>query len=149
MKKQSAKDKKDESKAMKKHPDKAQDIALVTKMMKKKGKIMAYTGRIAWETLRVLPSASLIPGTKVAIGTPLLHPSYKLKIVNNGSTLVTVSVDGINDVDVLPATSIVIYDEGTVGLSGGFPAIPKGTQFYLDGTAGTDSIYIVSQYIVN
>lgn len=40
MKKKAAqvkKDKKDESKAMKSHPDKAQDIALVSKMMKKKG----------------------------------------------------------------------------------------------------------------
>lgn len=33
--KQSMKDRKDESKAMKKHPDKAQDVALVKKMMKK------------------------------------------------------------------------------------------------------------------
>lgn len=39
MKKQDKKDKKDESKAMKAHPDKAQDIALIKKMMnKKKGK---------------------------------------------------------------------------------------------------------------
>ena len=36
-KKQSPKDKKDESKSMKKHPDKAQDVALISKMMKKKG----------------------------------------------------------------------------------------------------------------
>lgn len=34
---QKNKDKKDESKAMKAHPDKSQDVALVKKMMKKKG----------------------------------------------------------------------------------------------------------------
>lgn len=36
MKKQGKKDKKDESKAMKMHPDKAQDVALIKKMVKKK-----------------------------------------------------------------------------------------------------------------
>jgi hypothetical protein len=106
-----------------------------------------YTQRIAWETLRTFDSATLT-GSKQALGTPLLHPSYILKMVNTSDTLVTVSIDGVNDVDVCPANSFWLYDEGKVGMSGGFPALPANTQIYITGTAGTGNIYLVTQYII-
>lgn len=108
---------------------------------------MSDTGRIAWETLRSIDSATFT-GVMIPLGTPLLHPSYILKLVNNSSVLVTISIDGVNNVDVAPANSFFLYDEGKVGLSASFPAIPSGTQLYVTGAAGTGLVYLVSQYIV-
>lgn len=111
---------------------------------------MAYTTRIAWETLRSLDSATLA-GAYVAVGGPLLHPAYILKLVNNSNILVTISIDGATDVDVAPANSFWLYDEGKVGQSSAVPAMPQGTQIYVKsgtGAAGVGLIYLVSQYIV-
>lgn len=108
---------------------------------------MSYTTRIAWEPLRTIDSATFV-GTRVALGTPLVHPSYILKLVNNSTVLVTISIDGVEDVDVAPANSFWLYDEGKVGLSSAFPAMPAGTQIYVNGTVGTGNVYLVSQYIV-
>ena len=108
---------------------------------------MTYTNRIAWETLRTFNTAALV-GTYQAVGTPLANPSYILKLVNNSTVLVTISIDGINDVDVAPANSFWLYDEGKVGLSGAYPALPAGTQIYVKGSVGVGLIYLVSQYII-
>lgn len=108
---------------------------------------MAFTNRIAWETLRSIDSATLT-GSYQALGTPLSNPSYILKLVNNSTVLVTISIDASTDIDVAPAGSFWLYDEGKVALSANAPALPKGTQIYVKGSAGTGSIYLVTQYIV-
>ena len=104
---------------------------------------------IKWETLRSLDSSTLA-GSYVALGTPLSHPSYILKVVNVSNILVTVSINGSSDIDVAPANSFFLYDEGKVGLSSGLPAIPQGTQVYVKsstGAGGVGNIYLVTQYI--
>jgi len=108
---------------------------------------MAYTNKIAWETLRTLSSAALTGGYDL-LGTPLAHPGYIVKMVNNGTTQVTVSVDGSTDIDVCPAGSFWLYDEGKVGQSAAFPSLPQGTQIFVKGGAGTGTIYLVVQYII-
>ena len=108
---------------------------------------MAYTSRLTWETLRSRDSATL-NGTYQTLGSALAHPSYILKVVNNSTVLVTISIDGSTDIDVAPANSFWLYDEGKVGLHGSYPALPQGTQIYVKGSAGTGSIYLVSQYII-
>jgi len=105
------------------------------------------TNRIAWETLRSIDS-STFTGLYQNVGTPLANPSYICKLVNNSSVLVTISIDGINDIDVAPANSFWLYDEGKVGVSGAFPALSQGTQIQVKGSAGTGSVYLVSQYII-
>jgi len=110
------------------------------------------SSRIAWETLRTLDSASapFSTGIYTALGVPLLFPSYILKIVNSSNILVTVSIDGLTDIDVAPANSFFLYDEGKQGLSSSLPAIPQGSQIYVKsgtGGAGVGNIYLVSQYI--
>lgn len=107
----------------------------------------AITNKITWETLRSIDSATLT-GSYQALGTPLENPAYILKLVNNSTALVTISIDGSTDVDVAPAGSFWLYDEGKVDRSANIPAIPKGTQIYVKGSAGTGSIYLVSQYIM-
>jgi len=106
---------------------------------------MAYTTKIAWETLRSIDSATLT-GLYQAVGSPLVHPSYILKLVNNSNTLVTVSIDGATDIDVAPANSFWLYDvdEGNPA----HEAIPAGTQIFVKGAAGVGLIFLVSQFIV-
>ncbi len=109
---------------------------------------MSYTNRIAWETLRSLDSATLT-GVYLAVGTALLHPSYKLKMVNNSNVSVTVSIDGVTDIDVCPANSFWLYDESQAQFNtANLPTIPKGTQIFVKGAVGTGLIYLVSQYLV-
>lgn len=106
----------------------------------------SYSTRIAWETLRSLDSSTL-SGTYAPIGGPLLFPSYICKLVNNSTVLVTVSINGTTDIDVLPANSFFLYDEGK-GQQAYQLSLPQGTQFYVKGTAGTGLIYLSTQYIV-
>lgn len=107
---------------------------------------MNYTSKIAWETLRSIDSATFT-GSFQTLGTPLAHPSYKCKMVNNSTSLVTVSIDGTNAIDVAPANSFWLYDEGQ-GSNVTHVALPKGTQIYVKGSAGTGLVYLVSQYII-
>ncbi len=109
---------------------------------------MAYSNRIAWETLRSINSATFT-GSYQNLGTPLQHPGYIVKLVNNSTVLVTISIDGIDDIDVAPANSFWLYDEGKVGRDSAFPALPAGTQIMVKGSAGTGSVYLVSQYLIN
>ena len=108
---------------------------------------MSYTNRIAWETLRSVNSASF-SGAYVALGAPLVHPSYILKLVNNSNILVTISIDGVNDIDVAPANSFWLYDESKLGLNAEYPSLQAGTQIYVKGPVGVGLIYLVSQYII-
>ena len=107
----------------------------------------SYTTRLAWETLRTFDTSTL-NGTYQMIGTPLLWPSYILKMVNNSNVLVTVSIDGATDVDVLPSNSFFLYDLDTSG-NPQPESVPKNTQFFVKGgTPGVGLIYLVTQYIV-
>jgi hypothetical protein len=113
---------------------------------------MSYTNRITWEVLRALDSATMISSsTYYPVGGALENPSFKLKMVNNSSVDVSVSIDGINDHDFCPAGSFWLYDETQASISTATtPAIPAGTQIYVKSAtgAGTGSIYLVTQYLV-
>lgn len=109
---------------------------------------MSYTTKINWEELRSIDS-STFTGSFQALGTPLDHPAYILKLVNNSNRLVTISKDGTTSIDVAPSNSFWLYDEGKVDVSSAVPAVPKGTQIYVSGLAGgTGLVYLVVQYIV-
>jgi len=102
------------------------------------------TSRIAWETLRSIDSATFT-GSYQALGTPLANPSFVLKLVNNSTVLVTISINGTSDIDVAPAGSFWLYDElKTQRLE----AVPAGTQIYVKGSAGTGLVYLVTQYLI-
>ena len=105
---------------------------------------MVYTQRLAWETLRSIDSSTLT-GSYQALGTPLAHPSVILKLVNNSTSLITISIDGATDIDVAPAGSFWLYDEMKTELH---EAMPQGTQVYVKGSSGTGLIYLVSQYLI-
>lgn len=111
---------------------------------------MAYTSKVAWETMgtgRIINSTTF-NGTFQPF-TPLAFPAYKIKMVNNSNVLVTVSVDGVNAVDVCPGNSFWLYDE-TISLSPGIQGLPAGTTIFINGAAGggnSGSVYLVSQYL--
>lgn len=99
------------------------------------------TNRIGWEPLRSIDAATLT-GSNQPLGTPLAYPSYICKMVNNSTSLVTISINGTTAVDVAPAMSYWVYDETKT-----HEALPAGTQIYVNGQAGEGSIYLVSQYL--
>lgn len=106
---------------------------------------MGFSNRVAWEILRSVDSATLT-GIYVPLGTPLAHPSIIFKMVNNSSSLILVSVDGVNAYDVLPANSFFLYDENPTS-NQSLNALPEGTQIYISGTAGVGLVYLATQYI--
>lgn len=112
---------------------------------------MAYTNRIAWEVLRSVDTSTMVASTYLELGTPLLFPSYKLKVVNNSDVLILVSIDGVNDYDVVPPGGFFLYDETQAQIStANAPSIPKGTQVLIQSpdAPGTGSVYLVSQYLI-
>ena len=104
---------------------------------------MAYTTRVAWETLRSVDAATLA-GAYVVIGTALTEAAYKIKLVNNSNVLITISIDGVTDIDVAPANSFWLYDEMVTQNHEG---LPDRTQFYIKGSAGVGLIYLAVQYL--
>jgi hypothetical protein len=104
---------------------------------------MGYTTRVQWENLRSIDSATFT-GSYQKLGTPLANTSYKLKMVNNSTSLVTISIDGVNDIDIAPAGSFWLYDEmSTINHEG----MSAGTQIYVRGAAGTGLVYLVTQFL--
>jgi len=110
---------------------------------------MAYTKQLLYETLRSIDSATFT-GSYQALGTPLVHPASIVKLVNNSTVLVTVSIDGVNDYDVAPSNSFWLYDATANTPSQGDDAIfaPQGRQYFVSGSAGTGLVYLVVQYIL-
>lgn len=90
-------------------------------------------------------------GTGSNIGNPLANASYICKLVNTSSVIVTISIDGVSDIDVCPSNSFWLYDEGKSGIQANSPSLSAGTQFSVKNAsvlAGTGMIYLVTQYIV-
>jgi hypothetical protein len=106
-----------------------------------------YTSRIEWEPLRSVDASTFDGVTYFPVGDPFENPSYICKLVNNSTVLVTISLDGVTDVDVAPLGSFWLYDEGK-GAQASNIALPAGTQIYVRGTAGTGLVYLVTQYIL-
>lgn len=99
-----------------------------------------------YEPLRSIDSATFT-GSYQALGTPLANPASLVKLVNNSTVLVTVSVDGTTDVDVAPASSFFLYDVTSDSPHESESVYyEKGRQYYVKGSAGTGSVYLVVQY---
>lgn len=106
-----------------------------------------FSRRLTYETLRSIDSATFT-GSYQALGTPLTHPASIVKLVNNSTVLVTVSIDGSTDVDIAPASSFWLYDiTSDSPQETGSIFVEKGRQYYVKGSAGTGSVYLVVQYV--
>src|SRR5256885_1351639 len=106
-----------------------------------------HSRKLTYETLRSIDSATFT-GSYQNLGTALANAASIIKIVTNSTVLVTVSIDGTNNHDILPATSFVLYD-----ITSDSPHetdsifVEKGRQYRVKGVAGTGSVYLVVQYI--
>ena len=108
---------------------------------------MAYTRKLLYDIIRTFDSSEL-SGTYLALGTALTHNCSIVKLVNNSASLVSVSTDGVNDMDILPGNSFVLYDVTSDSPpESGSIFIKEGTQYYVKGSAGTGLIYLVTLYV--
>lgn len=108
---------------------------------------MALTSKLAYGPMRLLDSASMT-GSYQILGAPLEFSASIIKVVNDSSKSVTISVDGVVDNDIVPPNSFFLYDitaAAPSGLPGAF--FQNGTQIHVKGTAGTGTIYLVYMYI--
>lgn len=109
---------------------------------------MAYSRKLVYETRRSIDSATFT-GSYQAIGGPLLHPCSLIKLVNNSSVLIDISIDGTTNHDVAPANSFWLYDVTSDSApESGSIFIHQGTQYYVKGSASTGLVYLVVQYIM-
>jgi hypothetical protein len=101
---------------------------------------------LTWDKLRSLASSSITSSYQV-LGTSFTHGARILKILNNSTQDVTISIDGTNNYDYVPAGGFTLYDCCT---NRGNPSpsmdIPQGTQIYVKGTAGTGNVYVIVLY---
>lgn len=102
--------------------------------------------RIYPEVLRSIDSATFT-GSFQALGGVLINPAVLVKIVNNSTVNVTVSWDGVNDHDFIPANSFALYDVSTNHGQYNLLSIRSGIQFYVKGSAGSESVYFTVLYI--
>jgi hypothetical protein len=107
---------------------------------------MAYSEVMLYETLRSVDSTTFA-GTYVALGGPLLHPTSIVKLVNNSTVLITVSIDGSTDVDVVPSNGYWLYDVTSDSSKQSHVFVPQGRQYFVKGANGTGLVYLVVQYI--
>lgn len=101
---------------------------------------------VRFDSLRSLSSAS-ISGTYQQVGTSFGHPMRLVKLVNNSNKDVTISFDGTNDNDIVPANGFALYDMTTNrSNAGGNFSFQVGTGVYVKGTAGTGTFNIVAVF---
>ena len=108
---------------------------------------MAYKQSVKFENLRSINSAAFT-GVYQPLGTPLSNPSILIKIVNASTVPVTISTDGINDMDIVSDSNFFLYDIGSNSpriSTGTFFA--AGTQFLVKGEAGTGSVHLTTLYV--
>jgi len=101
--------------------------------------------KVFYETLRSRDSATFT-GAYQTLGGPLEHNPFLVKMVNNSTVPVIVSLDGVTDQDVCPAGSFFLYDETSNSSREGGLTVARLTQFYIKGAAGVGSVYLVAQY---
>ena len=104
--------------------------------------------RLTYEVRRSIDAATFT-GSYQKIGTPLLHPSCLIKLVNNSNVLIDVSIDGTNDHDVAPQNSFWLYDVTSDSPTTTDPIfIEQGRQYWVKGAAGVGFVYLVVQYVI-
>ncbi len=97
------------------------------------------------DPIRSINSASFT-GSYQTVGTPLTHGARIIKFTNLSGVTVTLSWDGVNDHEVMPANSFVLIDVSGARENSQFLEVQSGTQFYAKGSAGTGLFYISVYY---
>lgn len=101
--------------------------------------------RIFPETLRSA-NASTFTGSYQALGSPLGHSIRLVKWTNTSNVDVTISWDGINDHEILPANSFVLLDVSSNREVSNQWEIQNGLQFYIKAAVGVGSVYMSAYF---
>ena len=81
-------------------------------------------------------------------GTGFLQAPFFIRIVNSGSLAVTISYNGVDDHEFIPAGTIFELNSQTNSQPNAQVALfSKGTIVYIKGVAGTGSIYLSGYYV--
>lgn len=77
----------------------------------------------------------------------LTQPAFLIKILNNSNVPITISFDGVNDHDFLPAGGISQLNFQTNAQPTNWAALlARGTKIYVKGGAGIGSIFLSGWY---
>ena len=102
--------------------------------------------KIAYEPLRSLGHAS-ISGTYAGVGTPFANPVRMLKVNNATDANLTISFDGVTDMDFIFANSAYVFDYATNAVDPvGQLEQPLGKRLYVKGSPSTGSVYVTVIY---
>lgn len=110
---------------------------------------MAYTRQLVYETMRTIDS-STFTGSYQALGAVLAHPACIVRLINDSTADVIISTDSseADGQDYAAANSFFLYDvTANSRHEDDSIFIPAGTQYYVKGSAGTGSVYLIVQYI--
>jgi hypothetical protein len=91
-------------------------------------------------------SATLFNNTFLPVGGPLLQPCRLIKFLNNTNVAVSISWDGVNTHDFLPAGGFLLLDIATNKENASAFDIQTGTQFYVAGLTGTGNFFISNYF---
>lgn len=97
------------------------------------------------EVLRSI-AASTFTGSYQTVGAVLANPSRILKFTNDTSVDVTVSWDGTNAHELLPAGSFLLIDVAANRQISNIFSAAAGTQFYVNASSGTGTFYISTYF---
>ena len=110
---------------------------------------MAYQNKVLPIPLSSIDSSTFTGAYQLlsaAGGLP--NPCIMLHIANNSTVGITVSYDGVNNHEFIPANSVFELPSQTNSQPGAHIALfPKFTIVYVKGTAGTGNIYLSGYYV--
>lgn len=98
------------------------------------------------ETLRTVAFGS-ISGTYAGIGSALAHPSRLIHITNTTDVALFISLDGINDHDIVPINGFLLLDVSTNRVEPGAALMfAQGQRFYVKGAPSSGAVYLATYY---
>lgn len=98
--------------------------------------------------LSSLPSASVIATYLPVNGLGFARPPFFIRIINASNVAITVSYNGIDDHEFIPANSIFELPSQTNSQPNAQVALfSKNTVVYVKGAAGAGTIYVSGYYV--
>lgn len=95
-------------------------------------------------------SAATFTGSFIVLGAPLPQACFMIRIVNETDVDVAISYDGTTPHDYIPTeTQVTLGFQGNSQPNNYTALIPKGTQVYVRGSAGSGNIYLIGYFQSN
>lgn len=108
---------------------------------------VASSIRVRYEPLRTI-TFSEISGTYAGVGIPFSNPVRILKVTNFTDVNILVSLNGIDDHDIVPASGFFLYDYcSNKSNSGGLLEQPQGDRIYVKAASPSNLPTIGSLYV--